>query len=406
MEDENMKKLISKFILIPTLLILAISTNLPTAIASDENQDTLLYNLDQPTTSVSDSLNTIESHLRIPGNSVIFEGNEINKLALYKDLFRPLNIPLFLEDNEYKTINPDAIISDVEDNIDGLQNIVVPTKTTLIALYNANGKITVLQNDEPIEESVSKIQSFNSYVFTDNKELFIDEFKQDMDQLYSEASSVHGKISLAAGQGDILETVRKTLSVNGSYTAIGGTKVSYVAGKAVTDYVLYANSKGTHFYVLADSQVHPAGVASSNNSVWTTGYKSNIRTNSSTNSLINWSPDTTGYNLNSNDTYQFGITAGTSGIDVNFSYTWTGSSSSKMDSVGSKTTGLTTQYIYKNNGSAIASNAFTTKHGALIQATNKVLSFSSSHQFRNENMFNSGNVWYSTSTTNLSYTFR
>ncbi|WP_199925597.1 hypothetical protein [Paenibacillus bouchesdurhonensis] len=373
--------------------------------AADSDQDTLVYNLDDSFASVIDSVYTIESHLSTPGNMVIFEGGEINKLPLYKSIFQPMNIPLFLEDDEFKEINSDAVSNEQDATINGEKNIIVPTKTTLIVLYNANGKITVLQNDESIDESASKIKSFKSFVNTNGQQKLINDFKDDMNSLFSKNSISPASYSIAATQGDILTSIRKTLSVNGSYTVVGGSTVSYVAGKAVTDYILYANSKGTHFYVLADSQIYPAGVADNNNATWTTGYKSNIRTNSSTNSLINWSPNTTGLSLDSNDQFQVGISASTTGIELSFSYTWNGTSNVKLESTGSKTSGLTTEYIYKNNGNAIASSTFTTGHGALIQATNKVLSFSASHQFRNENVYSNGSTWYSTNTTNLSYSF-
>ncbi|MFB5675151.1 hypothetical protein ACE3NQ_11570 [Paenibacillus terreus] len=400
-----MKKSIFKSILCLSLLALITPMNLQTASAADNNQDTLVYNLDNSITSVFDSVYTIESHLSTPGNTVVFEGSEIDKLPLYQNIFQPMNIPLFLEDDEFKEINPDAILNEQEETINGEKNVIVPTKTTLIALYNANGKITVLQNDEPIDESVNKIKSFKSYVNTNNQESFISDFKDDMDDLFSKGSVSPANVSVAAEQGDILTSIRKTLSANGSYTVVGGSKVNYVAGKAVTDYILYANSKGTHFYVLADSQIYPAGVADNDNATWTTGYKSNIRTNSSTNSLINWSPNTTGLSLDSNDQFQVGISASATGIELSFNYTWNGTSSVKLESTGSKTSGLTTEYIYKNNGNAIASDTFTKGHGALIQATNKVLSFSASHQFRNENVYSNGSTWYSTNTTNLSYSF-
>lgn len=378
--------------------------NLQTTSAADNSQDTLVYNLDNSIVSVVDSVYTIESHLSTPGNIVIFEGADINKLPLYQNIFLPMNIPLFLEDEEFKEINPDVVLNEQDTIIDNEKNIVVPTKTTLIALYNANGKITVLQNDEPIDESVN-VKSFRSYVDTNDQQKLINDFKNDMNDLFFKEYFSPAKVSVSAAQGDILTSIRKTLSVNGSYTVIGGSTVNYVAGKAVTDYILYANSKGTHFYVLADSQIYPAGVADNNNATWTTGYKSNIRTNSSTNSLINWSPNTTGLSLDSNDQFQVGISASTAGIELSFNYTWNGTSNVKLESTGSKTSGLTTEYIYKNNGNAIASDTFTTGHGALIQATNKVLSFSASHQFRNENVYTNGSVWYSTTTTNLSYSF-
>lgn len=350
-------------------------------------------------------LDEIESHINQTGNTIIFEGNNIDKLTLYNNIFKPLSIPLFLDNSEFSNVHPDAVLNEEEATIDGHKNVVVPTKTTLIALYNVNGKIVVLQNDEPIEESVSKVETSRSYVVTDDRQLFVDDFKTDMDKLYSDKLSSSSRAITAAQQGDILDTIRKTFSVNGSYTTIGGASVNYVAGKAATDYILYSNTKGTHFYVLAHSQMYPAGVADTNNAVWTTGYKHNIRKNSTTNNLISWSPNTSALNLDSNQQYAVGASAGTSGIDLSFSYTWEGASAVTMQSTGDKLTGLATAYFYKSNGNALSSKSVIIGHGALIQATNKVLSFSASHQFRNEDVYSSGTTWYSTSTTNLSYSF-
>lgn len=280
-------------------------------------------------------------------------------------------------------------------------------KTNLIAIYNANGKVTVLQNEEP-SRAANQLNSAEEMIGTNEMNPLISQFKSDMDAKFS---SRDFKVSTqaTAQQGDILTSIRKSFSVNGSYTPPGGGSVSYVAGKAVTDYILYANSAGTHFYILADSQISPAGVADTNNAVWTAGYKSNIRTNSTTNKLISWSPNTSGLNLENATQYQIGASVSGTGIELSFNYTWQGQSSTVMQGIGDKTSGLTTNYYSRNgnsiSGYGLSGSKFTVGHGALINATNKVLSFSASHQFGNGNLYSNNLTWYTTTATNLSYSF-
>ncbi len=399
-----MKKFIKIFVV---LLLFAVNSlvcsqeSKVSAASINTSSQSLSFNLDQE--SVSDSVYAIQNHLDVPGNMVVFTANDINKLSLYENILKPLHIPLFLEDNEFKQISPDAILSQKEEKINGEKNIVVPTKTTLVALYNANGKITVLQNDEPINSSAS-VQRFLNHP-ENTEQSIIDDFRDDMNKLVSTKKSESMSISAANDQGDILTSIRKTFTVNGTYTGIGGTKNNYVAGKAVTDYIIYSNTTGSHFYVLADSQISPAGVASTNNAVWTTGYKSNIRTNSTTNSLISWSPDSSALKLNSDTKFTVGVSASATGLQLSFTYSWSGAASANLQSTGSKTSGLTTEYFYKDDGKGLATSMFKTGHGALIKATNKVLSFSASHQFRNDNVYSNSNTWYSTNSTNLSYSF-
>ncbi|WP_211745806.1 hypothetical protein [Paenibacillus sp. Marseille-Q4541] len=385
------------------LVILLIPANFAGA-ASNEEGDTISINLDEENLN-SISLDTIKSHISKPGNTLILEANEIDKLEVYNNILEPLKIPLFLEDNEFVQANPDAEPSKEETSIDGWENVTVETKTTLIALYNAHGKITVLQNDQPINKEAEKAKTFRTYTTTDSIESFIEDFKNDMDKIIPSQEVA----PLAVQEGELLTSIRKSFSVDGSYVAIGGTTVKYIAGKAVTDYILYANGTGTHFYVLADSQVSPAGVADTNNSVYTSGYKSNIRTNSTTNSLISWTPNTSNLNLNTSSSYQVGVSVAGTGISLNFGYTWSGKSSTSLQGLGDKTSGLTTSFYSREGnvltGYGLASSKFTTGHGALIKASNKVLSFSSSHQFRNSNLQSAGGTWYSTTATNLSYSY-
>lgn len=396
-----------RYVLCLSLLALLVSPNIQEVSASDNVvNDTKSYELGTKSSESIKSipLEEIKSHIDQSGNTIIFEGNDIDKLSLYENIFKTLNIPLFLENGEFSKVHPDAKLIENESIVEGEKNTVVQTKTTLIALYNIDGKIFVLQNDEPTNENISKIKSYKSYVEMDDHKSFVDDFKADMDKLYS--SSPTSKLATAAvQQGNILTSIRKTLSVNGKYTVIGGSKVDYIAGKAVTDYILYSNTTGSHFYVLADSQIYPAGVVSPSNVVWTTGYKSNIRKNSTTNNLISWSPNTNGLPLENNTEYNVGATVSNTGLDLSFSYTWQGAPAVTMQSVGDKQTGLATEYVYKTNGKGLSGKSFTIGHGALIQATNKVLSFSASHQFRSEDFYASGVNWYSTNATNLSYSF-
>lgn len=397
-----MKKLKLFLSLFIAATIIPLNVQNASATSYDE-VETYSYSLDSGINSIS--LNDIKSEINQPGNTVVFTGNDIDKLSLYKKVFEQLNLPLFLDNNEFKQLNPDAVIQNDEVTIDGQKNIVVPTKTTLIALYNSHGKIAVLENDEPIDNEAKQLKKFNSFVQTNDLASFINDFKNDMDKLFSSATEYTTNSNFAAAQqGDLLTSVRKTFSVNGTYKpSVNGSVVTFIAGKAVTDYLFYANSAKTHYYVLADSQIYPAGVADSNPNVWTSGYKSNIRTNSSSNYLINWSPNTTNLNLDNNTQYQVGISASKEGIELSFNYTWQGTSNTKMDAIGDKLTGLTTEYLYKSNNSSLASKSFTTGHGALINATNKILSFASSHQFRTQTLFTDGPTWYSTTATNLSY---
>ncbi|WP_223066556.1 hypothetical protein [Paenibacillus caui] len=399
---------IFKFVLCLGLLTFIYSSaSINNAKAATTDSTTMEYNLDTVKLSeFSHNINELKSFINIPGNTIIFKGEVIDKLPLYRAILQPLHIPLFLEDDEFSKINPDAQLnSDTNSLINEEKNIIVPSKTTLIAVYNANGKITVLQNEEPIAD-MSKVKSFKKFVNTEDENQFVQEFKDDMNRKISKNNQ---DVVSTTSVGDILTSIRKTFSVNGSYTPPGGSNVSYIAGQAVTDYILYANSTGTHFFVKADSQIAPAGVADSNNSVWTAGYKSNIRTNSSSNYLISWSPNTTGLSLDSGTEYQIGANVSGTGIELSFNYTWQGKSSTTMQGLGDKTTGLTTNYYLRNgslySGYGLASSKFTVGHGALINATNKILSFSASHQFGNGDMYSNGLTWYSTTATNLSYAF-
>lgn len=372
---------------------------------SSDGADTLEINYND--NSINEySYDEISSFIQTPGNSVIFEGNNINRLDLYNDYLKDLKVPIFFDDNEFSDVNQDFTGNDGDELIneeDGSKSITVPTNTTLVAIYNANGKLTVLQNEEPaVSKAVAASSQLSADDSSDIQESYLDDFKSDMDQLFAP------KLTRASSVGDIIYSVRKQFSVNGSYTALGST-VNYVAGKAVTDYIFYANSTGDHFYVLADSQISPAGVADSNNAAFTVGYKSNIRTNSSTNSLISWSPNTSSLNLGSNSSYTVGANVSGTGIEISLSYTWEGNGSTTLESVGSKTSGLTTSY-YSRVGSSLtgyglASEEFSVGHGALIKASNHVLSFSSSHQFGNQTIYSGTTTWYNSSTTNLSYSF-
>lgn len=399
-------KLIKVILCFALLLIFVPLSSAPANAATEENTLTFDLGTDEGTASLDSlSIDEFQSFIDQPGNTILITGNDIDKVSLYEKFLKALKLPLFLDDDEFVEANPDIDFdnnNETPTSIDGFENVLVSTKTTSIAIYNANGKIVVLQNDEPINESFNKsdteINSLSANMGNTLPEL-LNDFKSDMDAKYS------GVAARSVTQGNILTSIRKTLTTNGSYTAIGGATVNYVAGTAVTDYILYANTAGTHFYVLADSQISPAGVASANDAVWTTGYKSNIRTNSSTNSLISWSPNTNSLQLDTNSTYTVGASASATGIALSFSYSWKGAPSTTMQSVGDKVTGLTTEYVYKTNGKALATDKFTIGHGALIQATNRVLSFSASHQFRNEVVYTSGTTWYSTNATNLSYSF-
>ncbi|MCL9662987.1 hypothetical protein L2089_20045 [Paenibacillus hunanensis] len=111
-----MKKFIKIFVV---LLLFAVNSlvcsqeSKVSAASINTSSQSLSFNLDQE--SVSDSVYAIQNHLDVPGNMVVFTANDINKLSLYENILKPLHIPLFLEDNEFKQISPDAILSQKEE---------------------------------------------------------------------------------------------------------------------------------------------------------------------------------------------------------------------------------------------------------------------------------------------------
>ncbi len=181
-------------------------------------------------------LGEIREFINQPGNTIIFKGSEIDKLSLYRHLFEPLNIPLFLENEGFSEVHPDAQLSQDSSSAEGEPSIVIPTKTTLIAVYNANGKITVLQNDEPISQTQAAKAKTSATTNTESSS--IEAFRTDMDETFN-----NNKISVFAAstetQGDLMTTIRKQFSVNGTYTPPGSSSKTYVAGKATTDYLIY-----------------------------------------------------------------------------------------------------------------------------------------------------------------------
>ncbi|WP_438435243.1 hypothetical protein [Gorillibacterium sp. sgz500922] len=347
----------------------------------------------------------LQTFLAQDGATLVFTGADIDKVSLYNTYLKKLKVPLFYDKHEMDQLKGE-LTKEVSPDLSESKNSG-ESVTTAVALYNYKGMLFVMENNEGIGPDGSSLAKSSESLLNQQ----IESFKADMQKTYAgqaDKASLNSVQPLAGGAPTILTTIRVNYDVNGTYKNGVGTSVSYKAGKATTDYIVYreddADANYDYLIISASSQIWPAGVADGNNLVLTNALKSNLRKSASSDSLLSWSPDTTGLNLNSGTQYSFSIGYPWA---VNFGFTWAGSSSTKMNSTGDKNTGLATCFIYRtSNSSAIATKAFTLNNSIEIKSSGKQLVAYASIQFGNSDFYHPDNRdWFSSSSQYLFWNY-
>lgn len=155
-------------------------------------------------------------------------------------------------------------------------------------------------------------------------------------RMYSDKNSLTASLASTS----IVGSYRKTKSYYADFFQFGITN-RRLNGKYVTDYLVYKHSSTDTTYNYYTVEARDEITPYSSEVAWCTSqFTSGQNIRYAGDKLLGWSPDKTGINLLSGNTYSFGINASVpASVGLSFGFSWQGSSNVTLETLASRETG-------------------------------------------------------------------
>jgi hypothetical protein len=369
--------------LLPLLALSVVSLALPALAGASKAPKLFVHDHDVRGTA---GLETVKRKLE-SGFSVAIHGESLDMVELYP-FFKELKIPVGLSAEENQRV--EALYGHLRDAEDQRQALaaepVNPSEVAesrvipLILLHPSHGRVFADFHSLSIAGSdVTRLKSeLRAYRQPDNISRHMEGFAKGLEQKVLPEAQEYA--SLQAGQ--MMTSIRHTQTHYGDFYFAGFWHYGKAAGRHITDYIIY-NAMDTdpsfnHLIVVASAQVYTFPSLNPNGPPYVTrSYHGSLDNFFSSDTLIDQDPDTS-MTINNGGNYSFivGFPA-----TVQFSYGWTGSSSTSMVGVGDKSN----QYYYnqftRQSNGGLSLNAFTVKYSGMYKCAGTILKLQYRHLF-------------------------
>lgn len=382
---------------------------LPAVAAPQASARLFFYDYDARGTT---GLETVKSRLA-SGFSVAIHGEALDVVELYP-LLKDLKVPVGLTAEENQRLEEryghqlgaedqrKAVTAEPPSEADGEPTGRV---TALILLHPSQGRVFADFHELTMRGGdTSRLKGeLRAYLTRDNMARQLDGFAADLSQkVLPEAAEF---ASLQSGQ--LMTSIRKSETHYGDFYFAGFWHYGKAAGRHITDYLIYnamdSDPSYDHLIVQASAQVftfpslNPSGPP-----VVTRAYQGSLDNYYGSDTLIAQEPETT-MTLNSGANYSFivGFPA-----TVQFSYGWTGSSSTSMVGVGDKSTQLYYNQFTRHATGGLSLGHFTVKYSGMYKSAGTLLKLYYRHLFGVVlDGSPPGYTWYGTASYILQYDY-
>lgn len=205
----------------------------------------------------------------------------------------------------------------------------------------------------------------------------------------------------------LMKSIRVSQTFYGDFYFAGFTSKNLKAYKHVTDYMIYnaQDSDPNYDYLIVEgiSQVTPFIALNSGPPYATRAFQGTLDNYYGTDTLLDWSPDTTSINLNSGSSYSFSVGYP---LAISFNYTWSGGSTTFMQGVGNKDDQYYHNLLVRNQDGGLSTSAFTVKYSAMYKSAGSLLKlYWMNPAGLNLNGTPAGYTWYGNSYQVLEYDY-